>query len=225
MDLLITAVGEETTTFVIETTETSQCGVIETWAPLITTTTKPNSAQSIISSPQPTLVTDKNHQKFQISDVEIPVQLPKGGGSQAATLAPSINTTLIEEVCGTVTTTKPLIVRGTPTTKGAFPWLVAIYFQQSFVCGGNLISNKHILTAGHCITENSVEDIDDFDIFLGKYKLNDLAEAESVQAQVENVFIHPDYEKFSKSKAEADLAVFVVREIEFSNYVSSVVRC
>lgn len=42
--------------------------------------------------------------------------------------------------------TTPLIVDGRNTLKNAYPWLVAMYYKNSFNCGGNLISNEYILT-------------------------------------------------------------------------------
>jgi secreted trypsin-like serine protease len=48
------------------------------------------------------------------------------------------------------------IVGGSDTKSGQFPWLAYINIEGSggiSVCGGSLISHRHILTAAHCITE------------------------------------------------------------------------
>jgi hypothetical protein len=43
------------------------------------------------------------------------------------------------------------IVNGKTTIPHAYPWLAAMFTQDSFMCGGTIISDKNILTAGHCV--------------------------------------------------------------------------
>ena len=49
------------------------------------------------------------------------------------------------------------------TTIGKYPWTVAILYvkgrAQKLHCGGSLISTKHILTASHCFTGKTKEDL------------------------------------------------------------------
>ena len=42
------------------------------------------------------------------------------------------------------------IVGGVVAKLGFYPWQVAIYYDDEFLCGGSLISNLHVLTAAHC---------------------------------------------------------------------------
>lgn len=57
---------------------------------------------------------------------------------------------LFDDICGLPNLTKPLIVNGSPSEKGAHPWHVALYVKTdlgiSYMCGGNLISDRHVLT-------------------------------------------------------------------------------
>ncbi|KDR18888.1 venom protease-like isoform X2 [Zootermopsis nevadensis] len=49
------------------------------------------------------------------------------------------------------------IIGGYPAKLGAWPWLVALGYKSSssadikFLCGGALITNRHVITAGHCV--------------------------------------------------------------------------
>lgn len=48
------------------------------------------------------------------------------------------------------------IIQGTPAEPGQFPWQAALQFQTAdggFFCGGSIISDRFILTAGHCSAE------------------------------------------------------------------------
>lgn len=44
------------------------------------------------------------------------------------------------------------IVLGKTARRGEIPWMVSIYHQNKFVCGGSIISSRHILTAAHCFS-------------------------------------------------------------------------
>ncbi|XP_014672860.1 PREDICTED: trypsin-4-like [Priapulus caudatus] len=43
------------------------------------------------------------------------------------------------------------IVDGTVVVAGEVGWQVILYRSGSFTCGGSLISNRHVLTAAHCV--------------------------------------------------------------------------
>ncbi|XP_048007020.1 plasminogen-like [Leguminivora glycinivorella] len=53
--------------------------------------------------------------------------------------------------CG-VAGTNRRIVGGTTAQPHQYPWLVALMLGSKLHCGGAIISDMHILTAGHCIT-------------------------------------------------------------------------
>lgn len=54
--------------------------------------------------------------------------------------------------CGKVHTKRfGKIVGGQAAKPGEFPWMVSITRRGGHFCGGSLLTNKHILTAGHCM--------------------------------------------------------------------------
>lgn len=43
------------------------------------------------------------------------------------------------------------IIGGTNSKEHEFPWLVALYYSEGiFFCGGSLVTDQYVLTAGHC---------------------------------------------------------------------------
>lgn len=43
------------------------------------------------------------------------------------------------------------IVGGLEATENSYPWVVGILMKNQFHCGGSLINDRYVLTAGHCI--------------------------------------------------------------------------
>ena len=48
--------------------------------------------------------------------------------------------------CGTVNFVRPVILGGSPAIKGEWPFIAAIQNRSKYICGGTIISNRHILT-------------------------------------------------------------------------------
>lgn len=149
---------------------------------------------------------------------------------------------ILANECGTVEFIDPKIIGGTATTRGAWPFIVALYYTEDsiFFCGGTLISSKNVLTgevdvnyldksikvlkisAAHCVHQkNSARKLfpDDVLVLLGAYNLDVKLERGAQQRSVDKIYIHPDWRVFS-DKFDADLAVFVLSElVEFTNFI------
>ena len=50
-----------------------------------------------------------------------------------------------------VTTVHKRIVGGSLSSPGEWPWIVAVKTGQSINCGGTIISDQWVMTAGHCV--------------------------------------------------------------------------
>lgn len=63
------------------------------------------------------------------------------------------------EGCGVSTVPHNRVVGGVPAKKGGWPWMALVGYKNSlgevsFKCGGSIISNRHVLTAAHCIRKD-----------------------------------------------------------------------
>lgn len=61
------------------------------------------------------------------------------------------------------------IVGGKETGGNEYPWMVGLYRDGRLYCGGAVISNKHILTAAHCVHSFSRRDIK---VYLGGHNIS-----------------------------------------------------
>lgn len=96
-----------------------------------------------------------------------------------------------------------------------YPWTVAIYkndeIQDEFLCAGNLISTKTVITAAHCIHPKYVKSSkpEDLTAVLGG---NDLTDSKNIKKiGVEKIIIHPDY-SLENNNYDADLALLQLED-------------
>ncbi|CAG0891588.1 unnamed protein product [Darwinula stevensoni] len=117
---------------------------------------------------------------------------------------PAPATLLSPPECGFSNATHFRIVGGVEAELGAWPWLGALGYRTDvgldFLCGGALITNRHVLTASHCVIDRSDLEV----VRLGDHDISKTDEAQHHDYPVSRVIQHPQY---NKKSFDNDIAV------------------
>jgi hypothetical protein len=140
----------------------------------------------------------------QVRNVETTTSQSQTGGSSKLPKSPD---------CGFSNVTIPRIVNGVPAKLGEFPWIVALGYRNAknpqlpkWLCGGSLITDRHVLTAAHCIYNRPdlyLARLGDLDLFDN----NDGAKPSTVS--LANAKIHENY---SPTRYNNDIAILTLQE-------------
>ncbi|XP_044261146.1 serine protease gd-like [Tribolium madens] len=124
-------------------------------------------------------------------------------------------TTTIEDSCGVANDIQTLVLKGEKTIENEYPWLVAMFHRQGvsyeFQCTANLITDQHVLTAGHCVWYYKAPLIDKADILLvlGRSDISHWASTGALLRTASQVTPHPNYKQ---SSGHCDLAIIKMNE-------------
>ena len=128
--------------------------------------------------------------------------------------------------CGRVEYNAGYIINGKDVRRGQFPFLAGLFLTSNdvFICGGNIITSKHILTAAHCIQEKNSKRLDpeDIAVTLGRHNFSKNIETGSETRIVNETFVHPSWKPHAL-RYDSDLAILVVdSEIQFNRFIQPV---
>jgi len=128
----------------------------------------------------------------------------------------------LDSMCGTRipgTSQQFRVVGGVPAKLHAHPWIAALGYKLApkdgeigYLCGGTLITNRHILTAAHCIRDDLVT------VLLGEQHLEKGTSedgASPVSVDIKNVTTH---HKYNKRNFNNDIAVITLsRDVQYND--------
>uniref|UniRef100_A0A1B0CAP2 CLIP domain-containing serine protease n=2 Tax=Lutzomyia longipalpis TaxID=7200 RepID=A0A1B0CAP2_LUTLO len=95
--------------------------------------------------------------------------------------------------CGVSNSTFTRVVGGEDASIGAWPWIALLGYRSpgrglTFACAGSLISQRHVLTAAHCIQESL------YSIRLGEHDLSSTTDGAVQDIPIEKKTVHPDFQ-------------------------------
>jgi len=104
------------------------------------------------------------------------------------------------------------IVGGFEAEEHEWPWIVALFIDDMWFCGGALITDDFVLTAAHC-----AEDASAFDVWAGAHNVRASSEPDRVEITSYNGWTHPQWDSNTLSN---DLALIRLPErITFSDVI------
>ncbi|KAI5645904.1 trypsin domain-containing protein [Phthorimaea operculella] len=124
-------------------------------------------------------------------------------------------------VCGNSSATFSRVVGGIDARLGDFPWMALLGYKNkraagaSWLCGGSLVTSKHVLTAAHCIhgNENKL-----FVVRLGELDLESEDDgATPVDVLIKKAMYH---EQYNRSSVSNDIGIILLeREVTFTDLI------
>lgn len=100
------------------------------------------------------------------------------------------------------------LVGGQDAIESEFPYQVSLKYYNLHICSGALISNRHVLSAAHCVCGLIDEPSEELNVYTGSINLKD-----GEKHAVKDIKCHPDYVYGSEASWTADLVVITVRHV------------
>lgn len=111
---------------------------------------------------------------------------------------------------------------GAEAEVGQFPFHVAVFRDLIYICGASLISQRTVITAGHCVVNDNKQSLpkDSFRLLFGAVDLRSLSGSESLR-EVSEIVTHPDYDYDKIIKQ--DIALMMIQgNLQFTPTISPI---
>ncbi|XP_059470703.1 brachyurin-like [Neocloeon triangulifer] len=106
------------------------------------------------------------------------------------------------------------IIKGRLAKKGEFPYQVTVIADEDEICGGSLVTNSHVLTAGHCVFEKN-----EFELIFGSLN-EETADKGSVTLYSNKSVCHSEY---NSTSLENDIAIiYLPKPVKETSLISTV---
>ncbi|XP_008590758.1 PREDICTED: enteropeptidase, partial [Galeopterus variegatus] len=113
----------------------------------------------------------------------------------------------------------PKIVGGTNAKEGAWPWLVALYYNSQLICGASLVSSDWLVSAAHCVYGRNLE-LSKWTAILGLYKTSNLTSPQVVTRLIDQIVINPHY---NRRRKDNDIAMMHLElKVNYTDYIQPI---
>lgn len=123
--------------------------------------------------------------------------------------------------CGTSAKSNTRIVGGTHVRVGEFPWMVSLMSMTAYpnlFCGGVLISQRHVLTAAHCVNGRHARS--SMWVRLGEHDYRKSEESPHIECRIANITNHPD---FNSDTYAYDIALITLETpVQYNDHIRPV---
>ncbi|XP_060226655.1 enteropeptidase isoform X3 [Meriones unguiculatus] len=115
------------------------------------------------------------------------------------------------------------IVGGSDAQAGAWPWVVALYYKDSYreqlLCGASLLSSDWLVSAAHCVYGRNV-DPSRWTAILGLHMQSNLTSPQIVRREIDQIVINPHYDKRRKVN---DIAMMHLGfKVNYTDYIQPI---
>ncbi|KAG6449237.1 trypsin CFT-1-like [Manduca sexta] len=118
----------------------------------------------------------------------------------------------------TNSTTDSRIVGGSPVSIEQYPFIVQVLYNSQLLCGGSLVTTRHVLTAAHCVFDERGNQVVPrrFSVRVGSSYANTGGTVHSVLA----IVVHEDYNKIPRDN---DIAIMQLKNrVNLSDSVGTI---